>query len=363
MENILNLNFDEFQKSLVAKGYKPFRANIIAGWIYQKSVFDFDNMTDISKKDRPLLADTYKILRLKESKRMESKNSESIKFLFETEDGLFIETVLLLSVEKNNKEAPNRRTVCVSSQIGCALDCKFCATGQMGFTRNLQTSEMISQVLLIDSYAKTILPDHDTKSRAITNVVFMGMGEPMLNYDNVLKTVRILNSPKFFNLGMRHITISTAGIIPGILKLAKDNNQVRLAISLNSMNQEKRLMLMPITAKHSTKQLIEAIREYQDITNRRVTFEYVLIHNVNDKENDVIAIKRALYQMKYSLNLIAYNPVDSIPFERPSKREIENFENFLKKHTIPYIMRYSKGNEINAGCGQLITRQLEAEQT
>jgi 23S rRNA (adenine2503-C2)-methyltransferase len=356
MENILDFSFKEFKNSLLEKGFDANRAYPVFGWVYRRSEFDFQNMTDLSKQTRSDFSEIYTILPLQEINRVVSSDRESVKFLFKTKDDLAIESVLLFSEEgdDDDEKIPNRVTVCVSSQVGCALGCNFCATGKIEYKRNLEVGEIIAQILIADSVAKDILsvpPDH--KGRVVTNVVFMGMGEPFLNYDNVIKAIHILNFSGGFNLGMRHFTVSTAGISPAIIRFADDNKQSRLAISLNSANQDKRRTLMPITAKYPVDEVIKAVRDYQEKSGRRVTFEYVLIQGINDDEVDVIALKRALYNIKYSLNLIIYNPVPEIPFERPSNNEIKNFEGFLKKHGIPYVRRYSKGDEISAGCGQL----------
>ena len=347
MKNILDLTFKELKTEFVNNGIPASRTYSIVKWIYQKSVFDFNHMTDMSKAMRADFAEKYKILTLREKERQSDKNEETIKFLFETEDGHFIESVLILAGDEEE-----RRTVCVSSQIGCALGCAFCATGKLGFTRNLKASEIISQVLWIDRFAKERL-GLSKNERAITNIVYMGMGEPMENYEEVKKSIHILNFSSGFNLGKRHFTISTAGIVPEIKAMSEDMNQVRLAVSLNSTMQDKRYMLMPITGKYSVKDLIQSVRDYQAKTNRRVTFEYILIPGINDDENDVINMKRALYKIKYNLNLIPFNPNDEIPFDKPSAKQLASFRALLKKHGIPFVERYSKGQEIAAACGQL----------
>ncbi len=341
------MTFKDFKDNLVEHGYPKYKAQSIFSWIYQKSVFDFDNMTDLSKEMRAELKERYYTINLTEKDMIVAEDGESFKFLFETSDGHFIESVLIIG-----QDPEERLTVCVSSQVGCSLNCTFCATGKLGFERDLISSEIISQVLLIDRFAKQHF-GLDSKERAVTNIVYMGMGEPLLNYDEVVKSVLTLNMSGAFNLGKRHITISTAGIVPRIPQLAHDLDQVRLAISLNSTNQDKRRVLMPITMKYSVSELIQAVRDYQEISNRRVTFEYVLIQGINDDEKDVLDMKRALYKIKYLLNLIPFNESNDSPFERPNKNSLKNFRGYLKKHGIVYVERFSKGQDIAAACGQL----------
>jgi 23S rRNA (adenine2503-C2)-methyltransferase len=353
MQNILEYTFKELKDEFASRQIPPNRAYPIFGWIYRKSTFDFETMSDLPKDLRKQFAEDYEIVPLREETRIESPDGEAVKFLFRTNDDKFIESVLLVSEKNDDPEDPQGRlTVCVSSQVGCALRCQFCATGMLGYARDLSTAEIIAQVLLVDKFAKERFGSDD-KGRVLSNVVFMGMGEPMMNLDNVLKTIHTLNFSGGFNLGMRHMTISTAGIVPGIKELAERNNQVRLAISLNSANQEKRKTVMPITRKYGVTELLEAVRFYQDETNRRVTFEYVLLKGINDEETDVIAMKRALMGFKYNLNLIVYNPVETLPFEKPDHKTVKKFMGYLDKHGISYVTRYSKGAEIAAGCGQL----------
>lgn len=347
MISLLDLDFKDLRTKLQEQGYPAYKAGSILSWVFQKNVFDFEQMTDLSKTMRTELAERYRILSLELVKMDPAADQESFKFLFRTLDGLLIETVLIVS-----DDPEERLTVCVSSQVGCALGCTFCATGRLGWERDLTVSEILSQVLLADQFARSQF-GLDTKERSITNVVFMGMGEPLLNFDAVKQAVLTLNFSGAFNLGKRHITLSTAGIIPGILRMAEELDQVRLAISLNSAHQDKRRVLMPLTQKYPLSELLDAVRQYQEITNRRVTFEYVLIEGINDDETDVLQLKRSLYKIKYNLNLIPYNENDEIAFSAPARNTLKQFRASLKKHGIPFVERYSKGQEIKAACGQL----------
>ncbi|MGL4393861.1 MAG: 23S rRNA (adenine(2503)-C(2))-methyltransferase RlmN [Brevinema sp.] len=346
---LLEFDYPYLLDLLIQKGYPKFRAKTILAWIYKKSTFTFEEMTDLSKKDREALADIFNIITLTQIDVQESSDG-TLKFLFEAEDGLKIESVMIPN------EDESRYTICISSQVGCALKCSFCATGLMGYKRNLTKSEIISQVLLVDATLKKMykLDPHD---RAIDNMVFMGMGEPFLNLDNVLGAIEILNSQEAFDIGTRRITVSTSGIIDGIERLAYAKGQVRLAISLHAANHEKRKNLMPIARKENTRQMLDAVRKYQEITGRRVTIEYILIEGYNNLEEDVLALKHELHNIKYNLNVIPLNPVASLPYDAPSQNCIKDFTTRLQRHSIPFVLRTPKGKDIDAACGQLALKK------
>ncbi len=343
--------FKELKDFFIGNNLSPTRAYQIFNWIYRKFVFDFSMMSDISKVERAFLNDNFNIIPLKLVEYTGSLKDESIKFLFKTEDNLFIETVLIIAV----KEVENERlTLCVSSQIGCPLKCEFCATGKIEYKRNLIPSEIISQILLVESFIKNELkvfnPLGDSSLRHIGNIVFMGMGEPLLNTENILKAIDILTFSGGYNIGLRHITISTAGIIPEIEKLTLP---IRLAISLHSPFQEIREKIMPIAKKYKLKDLIECLTKYQTTLDRRITFEYILLDNLNTRKEDVTELKKLLSGLKYNLNLINYNPIPESNFKPCSIDKINSFLKLLDEHNIPYVMRKSKGSNIYAGCGQL----------
>lgn len=350
--SMLDFDFESFQSFLVKKGYPKYKAQTILQWIYKKSTFDFHAMSDLSKKDREAFDTILEIISLKQEKVQESSDG-TLKFLFEASDGEKIESVMIPN------EDDSRYTICVSSQVGCALRCSFCATGLLGFKRNLTKSEIISQILLVDTYIKKI-NELDPHERAIDNIVFMGMGEPFLNYDEVIESIEILNDQKCFDIGTRRITVSTAGIIEGIEKLAYARGQIRLALSLHAANHEKRKNIMPIARKENTRQILDAVRHYQEKTNRRITIEYILIEGFNNLEEDVLALKHELKNIKYSLNLIPLNPVSSLPYDAPSQNCINDFTARLKRHSIPYVLRISKGRDIDAACGQLALRNQQS---
>lgn len=269
----------------------------------------------------------------------DSEKSESIKALLTLDDGLKIETVLL-------RHKDGRNTICLSSQVGCALGCTFCATGKMGFKRDLNVSEIISQVLLFSRFLK-----EKGDERGITNVVFMGMGEPFLNYENVMQSINILNDKDAFNIGARHISISTAGIVENINKFANEKMQINLAISLHASNDELRSELMPIAKKYSLNQLFEAIENYVEKKSRQVMFEYLMIDGVNDSEYHAKELARLMDKPLYVVNLIRYNPTGK--FKPATATAIRRFKNILLRQGVKVTERHEFGQDISAACGQL----------
>ncbi len=361
MLNLLDLTFNEIKSRFIDEGLPSFRSDQIINWIYKKFTYNFESMSDIPAILRPELSSRYNIINLSLLDSISSKNGDTIKFLFETADKNLIEAVLILADDDIDEPDSSRMTLCVSSQAGCPIGCRFCATGFLGFKRNLTAGEIISEVLITEQFIQNIDKNqfkisgrsHDKITRKISNIVFMGMGEPLLNYENVLKSIEILNFTGGYNLGNRHFTISTAGIIPGIELLKKEALQLRLAVSLHSAFQSKRETLMPLAVTYNLKNLILSLKDYQTVTERRITFEYVLIEGENDSEKDAAELKHLLNGLDYNLNVIEYNPVEEISFRPPSESGIRQFKNFLKKYNIPYVFRKSKGRGIKAGCGQL----------
>ncbi len=289
-----------------------------------------------------------------------SKKEDSIKARIKLKDGLMIETVLMRhsSPTKSGQQIANpqsnlklvgdkdgRNTVCVSSQVGCPLGCLFCATGKMGFKRNLSADEIIEQVIFFSRLLKI-------EGSSVTNVTFMGMGEPFLNYDNVIKAVKIFNDPKYFNIGVRSISISTAGIIEGIKKLSEESLHVNLAISLHAPNDKLRKELMPIDKKYPLEEVLKAVDEYIEKTKRKVMFEYVLIKGVNDSDECAKQLSKLMKKPLYFVNLILYNKTGS--FEPSETKRVEKFKAILEKLKIRYTQRYRFGDDINAACGQFI---------
>jgi len=337
--NLKGLWLEDFQKLLADWKEKPFRARQLASWIYGKRVSDFSQMTDASKSFRERLAKEAYISDLKIVKT-ETSQDKSIKFLFELEDKETIEAVFIKDKKRN--------TVCISSQVGCPLACAFCATGYMGYKRNLTAGEIVDQIIQI----KNKIP----KNENINNIVFMGMGEPFLNYDNVLKALKIMTSDFGLGLSPKRITVSTAGVTDKIYQLARDLPKVKLAISLHSPEEELRKKLMPIAKKFPLKPLLEAGKFYAKNSRQRITFEYVLIKGVNDTEEIALKLAKLIQGIPCKINLILYNPIAAADFERPSMERVNRFREILYPRAPAVTLRISKGIDIQAACGQLKTK-------
>jgi len=333
--NIFDQYPSEFENYLLQMGEKSYRANQIYHWIFQKKTTDFSKMSSLSKKLIEDL-DAKFSFDLPQIKKKFCSNDGSIKYLLKLSDNSLIEMVLIPYLNKN--------TLCISSQVGCSRKCSFCATAKMGLIRNLKASEIIGQVYLA-------LLELDEKK--LTNIVFMGMGEPLDNYDNVLKAVKLLQKEEMFKIGSRRITISTSGVIPGIEKLARSGIKVKLAVSLNSAVFEKRKKLMPITEKYNLKDLKMALNFYSKNTKYRITFEYIMIRNFNMKQEDVKALIRFVGDLSCKINLIPWNFVIGSSYETPSDSDIEIFRKKLKKINSAVTIRASRGSDISAACGQL----------
>ncbi|HAV92280.1 TPA: 23S rRNA (adenine(2503)-C(2))-methyltransferase RlmN [candidate division WOR-3 bacterium] len=330
--DVFGLTYEKLVKNLLENNFQKFRAQQIFKWLYEKNTFDFNLMTDIAIPERIHLNEIFDISLNDRVEIFNSKKDSSSKFLFKFKDE---------SAESVLMPERDRTTVCLSSQTGCFLKCSFCATGKKS-GRNLSSGEIIRQFVYMA---------RESKER-ITNVVFMGMGEPMLNMENVLEAVNILNCDKGIRIGARKITISTAGIIPGIDALTEFPLQVKLAVSLNSAIQAKREILMPIAKTYDLISLKKAIRKYQDAKNKRITFEYILIPEFNDFSEDVNAIFDYVKGIDCKINIIPYNPIDS-QFRAPSKKEINSFFERLSPLKDAVTIRESRGRDINGACGQL----------
>lgn len=331
------MNLKEFEKLL---GKAPaYRLKQVKKAIFQDLAGDWDEITTLPQDLRQKLSRKFPIEELKAEKILTSKDNQTIKVLFELKDGFKIESVLM-------EHKDGRNTVCVSSQVGCAMNCQFCATSQLGFKRNLSSSEIVEQIL----FFARLLKKNKTK---VTNVVFMGMGEPLLNYANVLEAIKILNDKDGFNLGSRHISISTCGIIEGIKKLAKEPLQVNLAISLHAPNDELRSKLMPINKAYSIEKVLKAVDDYIEKTRRRVMFEYLMIDGVNDSLAKALELAKLLKKPLYFVNLISFNPISHSEFKPSSGWKIKQFKETLEKAGINVTQRHRFGKEIKAACGQL----------
>lgn len=333
--DLKGMSSDELERFIAALGKEKYRTKQLLSWIYAKGVSDFEAMTDLSRSFRDELT---RIARISAVEEIEHQTSDdgTTKFLFQLEDGLRIESVLI--------REERRRTVCLSSQVGCALGCAFCATGRMGFVRNLAPAEIVDQLIAVRR-----------SEESVTNVVLMGMGEPLLNYDNVLKALRLMNLEMGIALGMRKITLSTAGIVPGIERLARERLHIGLAISLNATDDRTRIRLMPINRRYPIDKLLSVTRTFGRTTRRRITFEYILIDGVNDTPEDAARLVRLLREIPCKINLIPLNPIPGSSLRRPTSERIEHFRDFLLSHHFTAPLRESKGRNIAAACGQLCT--------
>lgn len=315
--------------------------------IYKNFISNWDEATFFSKELREKLNKECDLVI--KADVLVSKKEDSVKARIELEDGLKIEAVLM-------RHEDGRNTVCVSCQVGCPLGCLFCATGKMGFKRNLTTEEIIEQVIFFDRYLSAQGGSASGgKPQLVTNVTFMGMGEPFLNYDNVLGAVKILNNAKYFNIGVRSISISTAGIIEGIEKLSNESLHVNLAISLHAPNDELRKSLMPIDRKYPLPEVLKAVDEYIVKTKRKVMFEYVLIKGVNDSDLHAKELAKIMNKKLYFVNLILYN--DTGIYKASDTKRVEAFRAILEKLKIRYTQRYRFGDDIQAACGQFATNK------
>ncbi len=322
------------------RGEKPFRARQVMQWIYQRNVLDFDEMTDLSKKLRERLHEDASVVLPRVQARFDSTDG-TVKWLFATDCGQAVETVFI--------PEPGRGTLCISSQVGCALDCAFCATGAQGFNRNLTAAEIIGQVFVANSE----LPRRDNGEPAVTNVVFMGMGEPLANYRNVIPVLRLLISDWGYGLSRRRVTISTSGIVPHIDKLGDDCN-VSLAVSLHAPNDELRDRIVPINKLHPIRDLLSACWDYAaKHSNRFITFEYVMLRGVNDSLDHADELFALLRNKPAKVNLIPFNPFPGTVFKRSSAETIRHFQNRLRERGLVATTRKTRGDDIDAACGQL----------
>lgn len=334
MINLKKFSLDGLVALIRRRGLDDYRGRQIFQWLWQKEVLSFDSMTDLSRRLRESFKDEFYVGSLRILRRTEASDS-SVKYLFELEDGLTIESVYMPEID--------RKSVCVSVQVGCGLGCRFCATGQFGFERNLLGWEIADQVISVQR----------VENVRITNVVFMGMGEPMLNIDAVFQACQILNSDLGPNIGARRMTVSTAGLPEGIIKFAALPMQLKLAISLNATTDELRNMIMPINKKHSIKDVIEAIRRYQFVKNRMVTIEYVMIKDFNITPIDARRLISLMSDLRCKINLIPFNPFPGCEFTPPGNSEMMSFYNILLGSDKTVTIRNSRGSDIGAGCGQL----------
>lgn len=335
--NICGYSRADCERLVVEMGYKPFHGRQLYKWIYKYLVFEFEQMTDLKKDLRGALQERCVVSLPRQGAREKSRDGAE-KFLFELADGRAIESVLIPD------ESSGRTTLCVSSQSGCPLGCIFCATGRLGFGRNLTAGEIVGQVMAVRRLYGVDVFD---------NLVFMGMGEPMLNYDQVMAAIEMLTDSLGLMVGAKRITVSTVGIIPGIRKLAASGSKVNLAISLNAANDKLRRELMPVTKGYPLKKLMAAIREWTSVRTRRVTFEYILFRGLNDSREDALELAELVKGIPCKINLLAYNPIGGTGLERPEDDDVDRFARILYPRTPAVTVRKSRGGDIAAACGQL----------
>ena len=340
MKNIKDYNLDELITEMENLGEKKFRAEQIFKWLYVDKVKEFDEMTNLSLELREKLKQNYTMCNFKILKKQESADGTK-KYLFDVLDGNAIESVLM--------QYKYGKTICVSSQIGCKMGCKFCASTGIKFVRSLTAGEIVEQVLAVEQ-------DIGDK---ISNIVFMGIGEPFDNYDNVMKAIKILNNQKGLNIGARHISVSTSGLVPMIYKFADEDYQCTLSISLHATNDEKRSKMMPINNRYNIKELMEACKYYINKTNKRISFEYALAKDNNDNLEDAKELVKLLKGMLCHVNLIPINKIENGEFTKSSNDNIIKFRDYLNDNGIVATIRRELGSDIDAACGQLRRKNLK----
>lgn len=340
MKNIKDYNLDELKQEITQLGEKPFRAEQIFKWLFVDKVKSFDEMTNLSLELREKLKQNYDICNFSIVKKLESKDGTK-KYLFGLNDGNAIESVLM--------QYHFGKTVCVSSQIGCKMGCKFCASTGIPFVRNLTSGEIVEQILAIEQ-------DIEDK---ISNIVFMGIGEPFDNYDNVINAIKILNNQKGLNIGARHISISTSGIVPKIYQFADENVQCTLSISLHSANNKTRSSMMPVNDAYNIEELIKACKYYIEKTNKRISFEYALAKDNNDNKKDADELIKLLKGMLCHVNLIPINKIENGKYIKSSNENIIRFRDYLNSKGITATIRRELGSDIEAACGQLRRKNLD----
>ena len=340
-KDIASYSFEELQEEMLAIGEKGFRSRQIYSWIHEKLVDDFEEMTNLQKTLRQKLEAAYEIRRVEMEKRQISKIDGTNKFLFCLKDGNMVESVLMKYKHGNS--------VCISSQVGCRMGCRFCASTLDGLERNLTPSEMLRQVYQIQKIT----------GERVSNIVIMGTGEPLDNYDNFLKFIHMVSDEHGLNISQRNITASTCGIVPNIRRLAEEKLQITLALSLHGSNQEKRRSLMPVANKYELHEVLEACDYYFEKTGRRITFEYSLVHGVNDTPEDAKELMGILKDRNCHLNLIPVNPIKERNYEKPDKKSAENFKNKLEKNGINVTIRREMGSDIDGACGQLRRKTMQ----
>ncbi len=346
---LTDLDLNQIAERLVAMGEAPYRARQIYAAVYRSLATVFEGPTALPEPLRKRLGERFQIRTLLPRQELISADGLTKKVLFLLRDGETIESVLMLYTGRGDRKG--RATVCVSTQVGCAMGCAFCATGQIGFIRHLSAGEIVEQVL---HFAQEMT----LQGRAVTNVIFAGMGEPLANYDNTWEAVERLNDAEGFGLGARHMTISTVGLVPAIAKLARERLQVGLAVSLHAPDNSTRAYLMPVNRRYPLEQLLPACAEYSAVTGRRVSFEYILVAGLNASLGHAQRLGELLRGMLCHVNLIPVNPVPGSPYRRPGRQDVLAFQEEVRRHGVATTLRVERGVEIQAACGQLRARYV-----
>ena len=339
-KDIRSLSLDELKIEMESIGEKAFRAKQVYEWLHTKLADSFDEMTNLSKDLREKLDGAYRIPSVKMLERQVSNQDGTNKFLFQLEDGNVVESVLMRYKHGNS--------VCISSQVGCRMGCKFCASTIGGLERNLLPSEMLGQIYQIQKIS----------GERVSNIVIMGTGEPLDNYDNFVRFIRLVSDENGLNISQRNITVSTCGIVPNIKRLAEEGFQITLALSLHGSTQEKRKTLMPIANKYELSEVLDACDYYFEKTGRRISFEYSLVQGVNDREEDARELIGILKPRNCHLNLIPVNPIKERDFQKPSRKSAEEFKNRIEKSGVNVTIRREMGSDIDGACGQLRRRYV-----
>ena len=356
LPHLLDISYPQLKELVVSFGEPAYRTDQFLNWVYKKAASSFDEMTDLPHSFRQKLSAGAILFTLIPLEEKISADKQTRKVLFQLGDGKTIESTLMFY--EKTALSRERRTVCVSTQVGCSLGCNFCATGQQGFERHLLPGEIIEQVLNFMRLIKGEIPQFESglTRRPVTNVVFMGMGEPLANYENVRQAIIMLNSRRGLDLGARQMTVSTAGLVPQICRLADENLPVELAISLHAANDTLRNRLMPVNKIYPLDQLIPACREYFEKTGRRPTFEYALFKGINDSLQNARELAQLLKGLNCSVNIIVGNPTARLEYRSSSLKQADAFQTQLTALGIAATTRISRGTDIEAGCGQLKSR-------
>lgn len=345
MQNITAFNLKELKEKFKSLDIKEFHASQVIDWIYHKGVLSFEKMSNLSHSLKDMLSGAFRITTLTLQKVSSSEDGETHKFLWKLPNDGFIESVLICSFD--------RRTVCVSSQLGCPASCAFCASGKDGFFRNLTPEEILEQVVQINAWLKE-------KGERVSHVVFMGMGEPLKNYEAVVRSISMMCDPDLLNLSERRITVSTVGIIEGINRLANEGLKVNLVLSLHAPNQHVRKKIIPYARKFPLEDIMAAMDNYAKVTKRDITYEYTLLAGINDHPDHAFELANLLKGRQCTVNLIPYNPVEGLRLKRPDRDTIKEFRAVLYGCKIVNTCRYTKGDDIAAACGQLALQEKES---